>query len=106
MRWRVFLESLRQAAIRGVLFVVSDDHAGLRPARKAILGGAIWHKTPYSVQNRTDLPDTLYWSVSEGKSAGVAATPLLAPLKNIPLSVARKNEPMGLCFMVKSTSRK
>ena len=37
-----------------------------------------------------------YWSVSEGKSAAVAATPLLAPLKNIPLSAARKNQPMGV----------
>ena len=47
-----------------------------------------------------------YWSASEGKSAAVAATLFLAPLKNVPLSAARKNEPMGLCFMVKSTSRK
>ena len=37
VHWRAFLESLISRGMRGVQFVVSDDHAGLRAARKAVL---------------------------------------------------------------------
>ena len=35
VHWRAFLESLLKRGMRGVQFVVSDDHAGLRAARQA-----------------------------------------------------------------------
>ena len=41
-RWRAFLESLVERGMLGVRFVVSDGHAGLGAARKAVLGGATW----------------------------------------------------------------
>ena len=41
---RSFLESLQARGMRGVGYVVSDDHAGLRAARRAILGGATWQR--------------------------------------------------------------
>ena len=40
VHWRGFLESLVARGLRGVEFLVSDDHAGLRAARRAVLGGA------------------------------------------------------------------
>ena len=36
VHWRTFSESLLK---RGVRFVVSDDHSGLKAARKAVFGG-------------------------------------------------------------------
>ena len=40
VHWRAFLESLQRRGMRGVEYVVSDDHAGLRAARRAVLGAA------------------------------------------------------------------
>ena len=44
VHWRGFLESLVARGLRGVEFIVSDDHAGLRAARRAVLGGATWQR--------------------------------------------------------------
>ena len=44
VHWRAFLESLQARGLRGVEYVVSDDHAGLRTARRAVLGGAKWQR--------------------------------------------------------------
>jgi len=44
VHWRGFLESLVTRGLRGVEFIVSDDHAGLRAARRAVLGGATWQR--------------------------------------------------------------
>ena len=45
--WRAFLESLQARGMRGVEYVVSDDHAGLRAARRAVLGGATWQRCQF-----------------------------------------------------------
>lgn len=47
VHWRAFLESLIGRGMRGVQFVVSDDHAGLRAARKAVLTGATWQRCQF-----------------------------------------------------------
>jgi putative transposase len=47
IHWRAFLESLLERSMRGVQFVVSDDHAGLRAARKAVLTGATWQRCQF-----------------------------------------------------------
>jgi len=47
VHWRAFLESLLARGMRGVRFVTSDDHPGLRAARKAVLGGATWQRCQY-----------------------------------------------------------
>jgi transposase-like protein len=47
VHWRAFLDNLVDRGLRGVEFVVSDDHAGLRAARKAILPGAIWQRCQF-----------------------------------------------------------
>lgn len=47
VHWRAFLDSLIERGLRGVEFVVSDDHAGLRAARRAVLPGATWQRCQF-----------------------------------------------------------
>ena len=42
--WRDFLSRLRQRGLRGVEFVVTDDHAGLKQAGAELLPEAIWQR--------------------------------------------------------------
>ena len=37
VHWRAFLENLMARGLTGVKYIVSDDHAGLRAARRAVL---------------------------------------------------------------------
>ena len=71
IHWRTFLESLIKRGLYGVEFVVSDDHSGLKAARRAVLGGALWQRCQYhlaanAIQNAPNL----------------AIRKLLAPLNN------------------------
>lgn len=47
VHWRAFLESLVARGLRGVTYIVSDDHPGLGAARRAVLGGATWQRCQY-----------------------------------------------------------
>jgi len=47
VHWRAFLENLQRRGLRGVEYVVSDDHAGLRAARRTVLGGATWQRCQF-----------------------------------------------------------
>ena len=47
VHWRAFLDSLVSRGLRGVEFIVSDDHPGLRAARRAVLGGALWQRCQF-----------------------------------------------------------
>ena len=42
VHWRDFLESLMARGLTGVKYIVSDDHAGLRAARRAVLPSVPW----------------------------------------------------------------
>jgi transposase-like protein len=42
--WQKFLESLVTHGMHGVTIVVSDDHAGLKAARQAVLAGIPWQR--------------------------------------------------------------
>jgi putative transposase len=44
VHWRGFRERLVARGLRGVAFMTADDHAGLRAARRAVLGGATWQR--------------------------------------------------------------
>ena len=61
---RAFLESLQAGGMRGVAYVVSDDHAGLRAARRAVLGGATWQRCQSGLLKN---------SLSKSRSHGVVA---------------------------------
>ena len=47
VHWRAFLESLVARGLQGVEFVTSDDHPGLKAARKAVFPGARWQRCQF-----------------------------------------------------------
>ena len=50
VHWRAFLEKLQERGLQGVRLVVSDDHAGLGAARRAVLGGLAWQRCQFHLQ--------------------------------------------------------
>ena len=44
VHWREFLEELLLRGLKGIELIISDDHAGLRKARKAVLPGIQWQR--------------------------------------------------------------
>jgi len=50
VHWRTFLESLVKRGLRGVRLIISDDHAGLKAARKAVFGGIPWQRCQFHLQ--------------------------------------------------------
>jgi transposase-like protein len=48
--WRAFLESLKQRGLGGVQLITSDNHGGLRAARKAVFGGIPWQRCQFHLQ--------------------------------------------------------
>lgn len=50
VHWRQFLASLRQRGLHGMRLVISDDHAGLKAARKAELTGVPWQRCQFHLQ--------------------------------------------------------
>lgn len=50
LHWRGFLESLVQRGLCGVKFIVSDDHAGLKAARRAVLPSVPWQRCQFHLQ--------------------------------------------------------
>ena len=45
--WRKFMESLLKRGMHGVKLVVSDDHAGLKAARQAVMTGVPWQRCQF-----------------------------------------------------------
>jgi len=50
VHWRTFMESLVKRGLRGVQLIISDDHAGLNAARKAVFGGVPWQRCQFHLQ--------------------------------------------------------
>jgi transposase-like protein len=48
--WRAFLQKLVERGLRGVELIVSDDHLGLKAARKAVFGGVPWQRCQFHLQ--------------------------------------------------------
>jgi len=47
VHWRAFLESLTDRGMKGVRLIASDDHSGLKAARKAVLPGVPWQRCQF-----------------------------------------------------------
>ena len=47
VHWRVFLKSLIDRGLHGVRLIVSDDHTGLKQARKACFPGIAWQRCQF-----------------------------------------------------------
>ena len=50
VHWREFLQSLQDRGLHGVRYIVSDNHAGLKGARKARLAGVPWQRCQFHLQ--------------------------------------------------------
>lgn len=50
VHWRAFLDSLIRRGLCGVKFIVSDDHAGLKAARRAVLPSVPWQRCQFHLQ--------------------------------------------------------
>ena len=50
VHWRDFLDSLNKRGLSGVNYIVSDDHGGLRAARKAVLPSVPWQRCQFHLQ--------------------------------------------------------
>lgn len=50
VHWRQFLQGLVQRGLGGVQLIVSDAHAGLQAARKAVFGGVPWQRCQFHLQ--------------------------------------------------------
>jgi putative transposase len=48
--WRTFLEGLGKRGLHGVQLIISDDHAGMKAARKAIFTGVPWQRCQFHLQ--------------------------------------------------------
>lgn len=51
IHWRTFLKGLKQRGLGGIQLITSDDHAGLRAARVAVLGGIPWLRCQFHLQH-------------------------------------------------------
>jgi len=50
IHWRSFLQSLVARGLGGIQLIVSDDHSGLRAARRAVFGGIPWQRCQFHLQ--------------------------------------------------------
>jgi putative transposase len=48
--WKTFLTGLKDRGLNGVKLVISDDHAGLGAARRAVLGSVPWQRCQFHLQ--------------------------------------------------------
>lgn len=48
--WRTFLQSLVDRGLSGVELIISDAHAGLKQARRAVFGGIPWQRCQFHLQ--------------------------------------------------------
>ena len=50
IHWRVFMDTLVKRGLHGVQLIVSDNHAGLKAARKAVFTGVLWQRCQFHLQ--------------------------------------------------------
>lgn len=50
VHWRKFLLSLQQRGLHGLHLIISDDHAGLRAARRSVFPSVPWQRCQYHLQ--------------------------------------------------------
>ena len=50
VHWRSFLEDLQKRGLHGVKLIISDDHSGLKAARKAVFPSVPWQRCQFHLQ--------------------------------------------------------
>lgn len=95
VHWRKFLQSLVTRGLCGVRLVVSDDHAGLKLARKAVFGGVAWQRCQFHLQQNAQA----YVTKQEHKA------PLAAAIRSI-FNAANRYEAEALLVKAAAEWRK
>lgn len=67
VHWRAFLDSLLRRGLCGVKLIVSDDHAGLKAARRAVLPSVPWQRCQFHLQQNAQSHIT---RIDQRESAG------------------------------------
>ncbi len=112
VHWQAFLEGLQARGLRGVEYVVSDDHAGLRAARRAVLGGAKWQRCQFhlaqnaihhapnvAIRKRIGTELRAVWNASDLAKAEAALAELVKTYRDAAPKLAEwleENVPEGL----------
>ncbi|MDX5929392.1 IS256 family transposase [Acidiphilium acidophilum] len=112
VHWRAFLESLHQRGLRGVEFIVSDDHAGLHAARRAVFGAAHWqrcqfhlaqnaihHAPNHAIRKRIGAELRTVWNANSLAAAQIALITLVNAYRDTAPKLAdwlERNIPEGL----------
>ena len=112
VHWRDFLQSLHARGLRGAEYIVSDDHAGLHAARRAVFGGAKWqrcqfhlaqnaihHAPSLAIRKRIGIELRTVWNANTFAAAQTALADLVASYRNSATKLAdwlEKNIPEGL----------
>ena len=47
VHWREFLESMQQRGLRGIVLITSDDHSGLKAARRSVFPEVPWQRCQF-----------------------------------------------------------
>ncbi|MBA3948076.1 MAG: IS256 family transposase [Herpetosiphonaceae bacterium] len=84
VQWRTFLQSLVERGLRGVELLISDAHAGLQAARKAVFGGVPWQRCQFHLQQNAQA------YVPKQAMKGEVATALRAIFQAVSLSEAKR----------------
>jgi transposase-like protein len=50
IHWREFLNDLQKRGLHGVKLIISDDHSGLKAARKTVLPSVLWQRCQFHLQ--------------------------------------------------------
>jgi len=69
VHWRAFLEELQQRGLKGVQVIVSDDHAGLRAARRAVFPSVPWQRCQFHLGQNAQ-----QWGRSREEKRAIAQT--------------------------------
>jgi putative transposase len=115
LHWRDFLQGLHARGLRGVEYIVSDDHAGLHAARRAVFGAAKWQRCQFHLaQNAIHHAPTLeirkrigkqlraVWNAQDLPAAEAALADLVAAYRGKADKLAdwlEKNIPEGLAVL-------
>jgi putative transposase len=50
VHWRSFLRNLHERGLHGIELIISDDHEGMKKARKAVFGSVPWQRCQFHLQ--------------------------------------------------------
>jgi transposase-like protein len=95
VHWRTFLKSLVERGLSGVRLLVSDDHAGLGAARRAVFGSVSWQRCQFHLQQNAQA----YVTKQEQKA------PLAAALRAV-FNAANRHEAETLLSKLVTECRK